>query len=73
LKDRQYNGEKKTDEKTNNDLQNTTQKTAIIYDYTKFSYPILYYALTHRNWTVEQCETVTIRCVIPLALQTYFI
>ena len=26
-KDRQYNGQKKKDKKTNNDLQNTTQKT----------------------------------------------
>jgi hypothetical protein len=26
-KDRQHNGQKKKDERTNNDLQNTTQKT----------------------------------------------
>ena len=26
-KDRQYNGQKKNDKRTNNDLQNTTQKT----------------------------------------------
>ena len=26
-KDRQYNGQKKKDKRTNNDLQNTTQKT----------------------------------------------
>jgi hypothetical protein len=27
LKDRKYNGQKKKDKRTNNDLQNTTQKT----------------------------------------------
>jgi len=27
LKDRQYNGQKKKDNRTNNNLQNTTQKT----------------------------------------------
>ena len=27
VKDRQYNGQKKKDKKTNNDLQNTGQKT----------------------------------------------
>ena len=35
LKGRQYNGQKKTDNRTNNDLQNTTQKTRMKSDLAK--------------------------------------
>jgi hypothetical protein len=34
-KGRQYNGQKKTDNRTNNDLQNTTQKTRMKSDLAK--------------------------------------